>query len=187
MNEKAYVVVEGMTDAAILRALLPVDLMQHVALTPAGGRSNITSIARTLLVSRRKPVAILVDTDSVDERIIQDRLRSTQELLKAVAGGIPTRVILLIPSIESIFFAGGVLPKFYGDPLPEEVRVLARSSPKEALERLFARPGGPKNLQALRDNFGDDELAAIRATLPIRELIAFLEGIGKPQMKHSVA
>jgi hypothetical protein len=186
MSEKAYVVVEGTTDVMVVRAVLPPELLADVSLAPAGGRSNIASIARSILVTRRKPVAVLVDTDSVDERIIQDRMQNTQELLKAVAGGVPTRLILLIPSIEAVFFASGVLPAIYGNPLPEEVRVMARSSPKEALLRLFTHPAGPKNLDALLDSLGDEGIAAIRATPPIRELIAFLEKVMNPQAKHSI-
>jgi hypothetical protein len=186
MSEKAYVVVEGMTDVAVVRAVLPTDLLAEVALMPASDRSNITSIARSLLVTRRKPVAVLVDTDSVDERLIQDRMQSTQELLKPVAVGIPTKVILLVPSIESVLFAPGALTRVYENPLPEEVRFLARSSPKEVLEHLFARPTGPKSIKALLDTLGDEEMAAIRATPPIRELITFLEGCVKPQLNRSI-
>ena len=40
MSEKACVVVEGMTDVAILRAALPTELLEEVSLIVAGGRSN---------------------------------------------------------------------------------------------------------------------------------------------------
>ncbi len=186
MAEKAYIVVEGARDATIVGAILPPELREAAMLTPVGGRSNITSVARTLLVTRRKPVAVLVDTDSVDERSIRDRMQSTQELLKVVAGGIPTKVILLIPTIESVFFQAGVLTKVYGDPLPEEVRFLARSSPREALERLLAQPHGPKTIEDLLNNLGEDDTAAIRATPPIRELTTFLEKVAKPQPRHTI-
>jgi hypothetical protein len=187
MSEKACVVVEGMSDATIVRAIVPPELREEVMLAPAGGRSNIASVARTLLVTRRKPVAILVDTDSVEEGIIHDRLQSTQELLKAVAGGIPTKVILLIPTIESALFMAGVLTKLYGAPLPEEVRFLARSDPKKALERLVAEPNRPNNIKALLDRFGAEEIDAMRATPPFQELITFLEGVIKPTFKHAIA
>ncbi len=152
---KAYVVVEGETDIVILRTVLPAELLEEVFMTPAGDRSNITSIARTLLVTRRKPVAELVDTASVDERIIRERRQTTQELLKAVAAGTPTKVILLIPSIEAIFFASeDLLSRMIGKPIPHDVRLLARGSPKEALERLFAQTEWTKKHQGSAGLFG---------------------------------
>src|SRR5438270_13493128 len=122
---KAYVVVKGETQAAILRALLPASLLEEAALVPAGERSTIVSVARTLLVTRRKPVALLRNSDSNDEGMIQERMQITKELLNMAAAGIPTRVIPLIPHMEAIFFqAPGLIEKLFGEPIPGEVRVL---------------------------------------------------------------
>jgi hypothetical protein len=185
---KAYVVVEGATDAALVRAVLPPDLQKEVAITVAGERSNPTSIARTLLVTRRKPVAILVDTDSVDERRIQERAQIIQELIQAAAAGVPTRVILFIPHSEAVFFqAQGLLSRLFGEPLPEDVRLLAGTSPKEALERLFAQGRGPRDLHALLDGLDDAGKEALRATWPARELLTFLQEVTKPHAKQARA
>jgi hypothetical protein len=182
MTMKAYVVVRGTTDVAILRAVLPPDLLDEVDTTPAGERSNLASVARTLLVTRRKPVAVLVNSDSTEEGIVQERFQLTQELVKAAAAGLPVRVILLVPHIEVIFFqAKGVLTRIYGDPLPQEVCLLARYSPREALERLFAQASGPDSLHALLDCLDDRAIAAIQATPPLRELIAFLRDVIIPR------
>jgi len=187
MGDKAYVVVEGMTDVAVVRAVLPPGLLGEVTLAAAGDRSSVMSVARTILVTRRKPVAVLVDTDSVDEWIVQDRMQSTQELLRAVAGGIQTKVILLIPTIEASFFeAGDLITRLLGAPPTEELRWMARNNPKEALERLFSQSSGPKNIGQLLDRLDDAGMAALRATRPIQELITFLEGVVKLQPKHSV-
>jgi hypothetical protein len=182
MNEKAYVVVDGMTHLPIIRVLLPTDLRGEVSLTPAGDRSNPVSIARTLLVMHRRPVALLVDTRSVDEGIISEKRQITLELLKAAAAGIPVRVILLIPSIEALFFAAeGFLSRVFRQPLSELVRLLARSSPKDALEWLFAHSSGPKSIKELLDGLDDEAIRALRATPPMTELINFLQETVKPQ------
>ena len=77
----------------------------------------------------------------------------------------------------------GVLTNVYRRPLPEEVRFLARSDPKKALERLVAEPNGPHSIKALLDSFGAEEIAAMRATPPFQELITFLEGVIKPSIE----
>jgi hypothetical protein len=183
---KAYVVAEEPTDGAIVRALLTPDLLDEVVLLPAGERSNITSVARSLLFARRKPVAVLVNTKTLDEGMIQERVQLMRELLEAAAAGVPTKIILFIPHIEAIFFqARGVLTKVFGDPLPEDVRLVARYSPKDAMDRLFAHANGPKNLRALLDHLDRAEIDALRATPPIRELIALLQDAIKPHPKRS--
>jgi hypothetical protein len=172
---KAYVVVEGNTEVLILRAVLPPQLVNEVALVAAGGRSNLTSTARTLLVTRRKPMAVLVDTDSTDESVIRERWQSTHELLREVSGGVRFKVILLVPSVEIVFFqAPGGLKKEFGHEPSSETLLLARTNPKEALEQLLKGRKGPGTLSELLDALGDQEVEALRSTGPMRELIQFL-------------
>lgn len=180
MGEPAYIITEGAVDAAILMAVLPAELARAAVPTPVGGRSSITSVARTLLVTRRRPVAVLFDADSLEEGSIQDRVRTIEELLGAVAGRTPTRVIPLVPTIESLFFETGVLTRICGSPLPDEVRALQDGRPREALDRLLRRAGGPNDIEALLRRLDDADKATIRATPPIRDLIAFLGGIARP-------
>ena len=184
---KAYVIVQGMTVVAVVRAVVPPELLAEAALTPADERAIPISMARTLVATRRKPLAMLINTDSVAERIIQEQVQGARELLQMAAGRIPTRVIPLIPSVEAVFFmAEGLLERVLCQPLSEEMRLLGRSSPKEALELLFARSSGPKTIPALLDGLDDEGVAALRATPPFRELIAFLEGVVNPQPEPSL-
>jgi hypothetical protein len=185
---KAYVVVEVEAEVPIVRAVLPPDLLDEVFVLPAGEGSNITSVARTILAARRKPVAVLVNTRTLDESLIQERVQMIQYLLRMAAAGVPTKLILFIPHIETLFFqARGLLTKVFGDPLPEDVRLVAPYSPRDALDRLFARARGPKNLRALVDSLDEAGRDALRATPPIRELITFLEDVLKPHPKQTVA
>src|SRR5688572_3356592 len=101
---KAYVVVEGMLDAVFLRAVLPKELLKVTELVAAGERSNLASVARTLLITRRKPLAIVADADAMDEGSVHEKQQSTEELVRAVAAGLPTKVILVRPALEALFF-----------------------------------------------------------------------------------
>jgi hypothetical protein len=185
---KAYVVVQVEAEVPIVRASLPPDLLDEVTLRPAGEGSNITSVARTLLAVRRKPVAVLVNTNTLDESMMEERVQMMQELLRAAAAGVPTKFILFIPHIETLFFqARGLLTKVFRAPLPEDVRLVAPYSPRDALARLFARSSGPKNVRALLESLDDAGRDALRATPPIRELIAFLQDALKPHAKHTIA
>ena len=102
--KSAYVVVEGAADAEILRAVIDPELLSDVEIVPAGGVAYVPSLARSLLVRRRVPVAIFVDSHSLDKGVITDRRTEFKGLLNAVAGRDSTEVVLAIPEMEAIFF-----------------------------------------------------------------------------------
>jgi hypothetical protein len=75
-------VLEGPTDRELISALLPTHLVSLVSLVPTGGMSNLASVARTLLVKHKEPVAVLADTDSLDAGVIHERYTTLQQLLR---------------------------------------------------------------------------------------------------------
>src|SRR5690242_12787494 len=101
---KLWIVVEGKTDESILRALLPKDMLKIAEFVPAGGRSSIPSLARTLLVKYQQPVAVLFDTESLDGSVISELVVTMTDLLRDVAGRTPFKVVYCMPEVETIFF-----------------------------------------------------------------------------------
>ena len=79
----AYVVVEGPSDAEILRAVLDPRLLDGVGIVPAGGLANMASLARSLLVRRSVPVAIFADADSLQEEVVGERRDQFKDLVHA--------------------------------------------------------------------------------------------------------
>jgi len=185
---KVYVVVEGETEAYLLRAVLPNELLSHLDIVRTGGGSNLVSVARSLLVTRRRPLAVLVDTDSTDERIVREKKQSTEELLKAVSAGVPTKVILLIPEVEILLFdAPGLLANVFGHQLPNEVLILARNNPKEALSQLIKGQKELRSIHQLLDRLTDEGIEALRSTGPIRELMEFLKQVATSPPQTTIA
>src|SRR5436309_859747 len=101
---RAYVVVEGTTDVNLITRLLPPEVLQQTAVVAGGGRSNLTSVARTLLVTRRKPLVVLVDADTVDESSVLQRRREIEELIRQISAGVPFKVFIMVPEIEALLF-----------------------------------------------------------------------------------
>ncbi len=97
----AYIVVEGPADADWLRAALPPESLEDVAIVPAGDISETTSMARTLLVTRRKPLAFVFDADAEAPNVVRERFQSAQEIVGMVAGRVPFRVVMAVPSLEA--------------------------------------------------------------------------------------
>jgi hypothetical protein len=67
--KRAYVLVEGTPDQAFLRRVLPPEATNEVEIVFANGSYNIPSLARTLLVERHTPVAVVMDSHSLDPEV----------------------------------------------------------------------------------------------------------------------
>ena len=69
----------------------------------AGAR--IPSLARSLLVRRKCPVAVLMDSGSVDPDVIEERQQTTEDFIRAADASIPVKVVTAMPEIEAWFLA----------------------------------------------------------------------------------
>ncbi|MBD2596961.1 hypothetical protein H6G74_21900 [Nostoc spongiaeforme FACHB-130] len=99
----AYIVCEGASDVELLQRVLPKELLNNIEIVAAGGLSAIKSLARSLVVRRQVPIAIVADADSVAPEVVQERLSSIEEIVKSVA--IDTQV----NEIESLVFCQNLI------------------------------------------------------------------------------
>ncbi len=183
---KCYVVVEGPTDAGLITRLLPVEIQQQAAVVLAGGRANLASVARTLLVTRRKPLAVLVDADTVDQSTAIQARRDIEGLVRAASGGIPFKVIMLVPEMEGLLFrAPEALERITGQPLSADTLALARYNPLQAIMQLG--PGKSAILEQVVKGLTDEDVDAIRDAAPIKELIEFLTETVAPKHQPQTA
>jgi hypothetical protein len=136
---KAYIVTEGEWDRSLLQHLLPPDVAEDVTIVTAGGGSGAVSMARSLLVRRQAPVALVVDADSISPALVRERALSLRELLRSVSVNTPAEVFLAVPEMGVVFFQSpGLLERILGVEIPDTLSILAEARPKEALGRLFA-------------------------------------------------
>jgi hypothetical protein len=178
---RAYLLVEGETDAAFLRKVLAPDAQKDVEVVPAGGAAAIPSLARSLLVRRGVPVAVFADSDSLNPAVIRERQQSLQGLIEMVAASVPVKVVLAVPEMEVCFFVSPeVIEKVLGRKVPPELISLGRRDPRGILDYLAT--GGKRKWdtrQAIQEMDGSD-IERIRAAPPIQELTKFLQGL--PQL-----
>lgn len=172
---KPTIIVEGLTDEAILRALLPGELVDACNLMPTAGRSTIVSVARTHLIKSQAPTAVVLDTDTLDSTIIAETVQTTRYLMGAVAGNTPFDVIYCVPHIEAIFFDHpAALHRIFPQSAAVFIPRFAKTQPKDQLDLLFQKGGGPGSLNAFLDQFTPDEVESLRAAQPIQQLMAFI-------------
>jgi hypothetical protein len=170
------ILLEGMQDVAILKALLPSDLLEDCDLQPVGGKRDLAAAARKQILERHAPVAILFDTDALDEAVIGEAFRAMKESVESVAGDVRFDIVSCIPNIEAVFFNGAVdlrriFPEFEYALIPK----LAKADPKRQLEALFENGGGPGNLDKFLAQLSSKEVKKLQAKGPIRQLATFIK------------
>jgi hypothetical protein len=175
---KVLVVVEGPSDVAVLKVLLPNDILGTCDFVPAGGRSALSSIARTLLVKHRRPLALMFDTETLEASAIREAFSTMDQLLRAVAVKTPVVIIPCIPELEAIFFeAPATLKRLFPQYDQQFFLMFAKTRPKEALTILFENGGGPTTLPELLDCLTSDDVEQFRRIYPITQLITFISDV----------
>src|SRR5262249_7127487 len=121
------------------------------------------------------PVAILLDTDTMDPTAIAETVQTTRHLLRSVAGDTPFEVIYCVPEIETVFFQDSIdFQRIFPQFEPFFIDPFARTQPKEQLQVLFEKGGGPRNLAAFLNELTSEEVESMRTKYPIGQLIAFI-------------
>ena len=98
--KRVYVLVEGASDAAFLRRILPEEVLSGAELVIAGRGSGIPSTRALGACSSEEPIAVVMDSDSLDPDVIEERQQGIQDLIRSADASIPVKVILAVPEIE---------------------------------------------------------------------------------------
>jgi len=85
---QVYVVTEGKLGAEILKRLLPEDILRNTKFIAGSGIYSAQSLACSILVAKRAPVALVVDADTKDRLTIREREDFLNELLRRASPGI---------------------------------------------------------------------------------------------------
>jgi hypothetical protein len=176
---RAYVLVEGQTDAELLKKVLPPAAQQQVEFVVANG--SIASLARSYLVRRRVPVAVFMDADSLNPEVVEERRQSTEELIRAASAAVPVKVVVVVPELESLFFAAPeVIEKVLGQQIAPIFISLGERDPKGVLSQLAAAGNTTWDTFRAIAALDAQDLERIRATAPVQELISFLQNLPEP-------
>lgn len=100
---KAFIITEGESDHKILKALLPAPISENVEFVAGTWRSSAISIARSILVAKYIPVALVLDTDTTDPSAIREERDYLRMSLAEASSGTRFGVFLAVPEIEIVF------------------------------------------------------------------------------------
>ncbi len=175
---RAYIVCEGERDAQFLRRVLPEELVNNVEVVAAGGFSAVKSLARSLIVRRQSPVAIVADADAIAPEQVEERLKNTEEIVGNIAANTLVKVILAAPTLEIIFFRDiSLLARLLGHTPSQDVLNLAIYQPQKALNQLISQSRKYQSQTQFIEQLTDEDLKVLRKAPVIQEVIQFLQSV----------
>jgi hypothetical protein len=144
------IIVEGATDARIIRAILGEALSKKVRIFAGQGRASLATVGRNVLFHEGGPVLIVMDSDTLDPQLTAElqsmaRMAMSVPITSGVQLPVPTsgespqfNVFTFVPEIEAVFFeAPQSLERMLGKmPSAEKVKD-GRRIPKQTLAELL--------------------------------------------------
>ena len=174
----AYIVCEGERDAQLLKRLVPEEFVSHVEIVAAGGISAVKSLARSLIVRRQSPVAIVADADATVPEQVEQRLKDTEEIVGNIAVNTPVKVILAVPTLEIIFFQDvSLLSRLLGYVPSQDVLSLAVYQPWQTLKQLISQSKNFQSQAQLVEQLTNEDLEVLRKAPVVQEIIQFLQSV----------
>ena len=175
---KAYIICEDDLDSQLLQRVLPRELLNSVGIVVGGSLSSVKSMARSLVVRRRVPVAIIVDADTVDPDQVEERRREVKEIVEGVAANTPVGVILAVPAIESVFFQDiSLISRLFESAPAQEILSMAVYEPGRALKQLIAESKQYQNQSELIGQLTHEDLKILGETSVMQELLQFVQSV----------
>jgi hypothetical protein len=173
---KPRIVVEGRSDAAVLRSLFDMERPERdravIIIGKGKGRSAV--VARSILIEDREPVAIVVDADSVDPREVWRVRDELEERVEQHPDDF--RVLLFEPSIEVVFFHDRAwLEGFLGRAVSEADFERGRREPREVLRELLGVKDGPVVTEDFLARLRTTDVTPLRSHPVLVELRKFID------------
>jgi 5S rRNA maturation endonuclease (ribonuclease M5) len=138
MNTKvAYIIAEGKFDAELIKQLLS-DQSPNIGVLAAPNYSSALSIAESVLLQTKRPVLLIIDSDTTDEIRIREKRTFIEQYVRI--NGMTCQVAFAVPALEVLFFADkSAFEEALGKSISDDVWTLARLSPKQGIELLVGK------------------------------------------------
>lgn len=175
-------VVGGLDDANLIRAIVGKDIAPRLRFFAAQGRASLVTIGRNVLIHEGGPVLLVMDSDTRNRHLVEE-MRSMAGLAMsgATAGGFGGgfsgvgsgtlaspplfEVYVFVPDIDVMFFESpDVLRRLLGTVVTEERLREGMLTPKETLSLLLRESGKYASHSALVIAASEPEVAEALAS-----------------------
>jgi hypothetical protein len=138
---KSYLLVEGPTDAILLRPLVAAAGIPEIEIIDAGGKSSAMSLGSSIALSRASPVAVLVDADTTDKRSLDEQQLVFADLQRYAPPEVSCRLFLAVPTLEEDLFPSvQAFADIYGLNLTERQRAKFQRDRKAVFRAFYSVP-----------------------------------------------
>ncbi|WP_312412384.1 hypothetical protein [Shinella sp.] len=96
-----YIVVEGESDAELIRSILPQDMeIDEVVIVPSGRRNSAIPLAKSISLAKRAPVALILEAGTENEEMIRNQELGFEDFVAMLPVSLPPVLILAVPTIQ---------------------------------------------------------------------------------------
>lgn len=177
------IVTESPRHERLLNLLLS-DLMQDHAVEVIDDRHRDSArpLARQISLLGRRPVALVIDADTVDANHVARQQADLEGYFRLTWNGLPLQVVQFVPAIEVILFERPrVLERLLGRKLEPVVLVAGEIAPRAVLDRILPEVGGENLMRRIEELTGDD-LRELRNHPTVAAIRAFVEENAEPTL-----
>ena len=175
---KAYVITKGKFGEICLKKALPQKIVDNTVFTSGPDTYSAQTLAHSILADRRRPVVLVMDANTTHEANISEKNDFLQWFIGSVAGGVPYKIMLVIPQIEIIFFQDrDLLEQLIQRKVSDVEWAVAQFQPRKSLQQLLAQGGNGLTAEKLLDMLTDEMIEVLQKHYPVNELTEFLSSV----------
>jgi hypothetical protein len=157
-----------------------------VMLASGDVRSSAIMMSCGALSRERTPTVLVLDSDSLEERVMLVEQAEIGGILDDCRGRIPYRLVLAIPQVEAILFSDREgFEKALSRKVADEEWFEARFRPRAVLRRLLAGGDYEQAVRTLVDALDDAALRRMARHSIVQEIRGFIAEVREPASKRA--
>jgi hypothetical protein len=173
------VVVQGAVGRRVIERVLRVSAVSAIEIVAGADRSDAIGYAATVRWAQQRPTALVLDSDTVEERALVLQRVTVQELLGPPSNVLQGRLILAIPQTEAVLFSDRPgLERALGRKVADGDWFEARFRPRAVFQRLLGGAEMEERALEVIDRLDDAALTRMAKHPIIREIADFAAEVG---------
>lgn len=168
-----YFVIEGISGRILLEKMLPPEFVSKTKFIVGSGYNTAISKARSILVTSEIPVYILVDSDTTDPYIVDEKKDYINQMLAHVSLSDRFKVLVSIPETEILLFHDkSVFESLFSVKVDDRQWEHAKYEPKKTLMELIENYDSDYMCEVLSNRLTDDMAKKLRENEIIQNIIS---------------
>lgn len=100
--KSAYIVTDNQETSQLLHQILPQNLLVEIQIIASSTRSGALSLASSIMLEKRRPVALVLDAETTEPKQIQEKYSFISSLLLPASAEVSYKILLPSPSAQTL-------------------------------------------------------------------------------------